>query len=713
MYLRHFGLEHSPFTRRPNPDVFFAQAGRKDILLDLRHDLQQGSAAMLLTGPEAFGKTVFCRLIRHRLDRSSYKVVYLENPVGSFDEILRQICLHLGMPLSADTEQDTAAVLRNLLEEQQAGEKRVLLLIDEAEKMFLAALERLFRLLNELNRKYGMQAVLVGQPALNISLEQLGGYCEDVRIASAYELAAFSAEETAAYLVYRLHAAGDDRGNDHPVFSGEAVQKIFRLSQGVPGVIDGIAEATLENAAAAGAGSALPVHVAVPADSVAVSTAFDDEKSGGKGKGLLLLLVLGLLALFFFGRPLFFSDKKEGSQETVQEPVAMVPENIEISLTVPEDEDVSLPFVEEKAASENPAEEPSVGKPSDPPKEAEEPALFPLPVPQRPDFKKKGTTPPVSEIAEKIDKVIEQVQQPEKTDKKTDPAVVAETAEESNTATAPALSSEELKRAVQAASSGGPESEVLATAKKLPVIKPTWIIELTPRMKKTRPPASENSSENSSENLSEDAGPEAEQEVKQEMQERQEVERQKKEAAAAPPKPKTLVPVASAKGVAASRVSVPRQPQIQPQSQPQIQPPVAAPVRKYEEIRAPQIDVTPAAPPSAPTETDRLFAGYLGAGKRWTKERYKNKFTVQLLVVSADDAVAKIKEMIVRDEYQEHQRKLYILRRDTLPPTLFVCYGVYSSMDEARNARNAMPLFLRKHHPYALSISDVLAKAGD
>ncbi|MCI5140349.1 MAG: hypothetical protein D3909_01115, partial [Candidatus Electrothrix sp. ATG1] len=81
--------------------------------------------------------------------------------------------------------------------------------------------------------------------------------------------------------------------------------------------------------------------------------------------------------------------------------------------------------------------------------------------------------------------------------------------------------------------------------------------------------------------------------------------------------------------------------------------------------------------------------------------------------LSAHDAAASIKKMIVREEYQEHRRKLHILRRDTVPPTLFVCYGVYSSMKEARDARNSMPLFLRKHHPYALSISDVLDKARD
>ncbi|MCI5123883.1 MAG: AAA family ATPase, partial [Candidatus Electrothrix sp. AR5] len=401
MYLRHFGLKFPPFTRQPNPDVFFAQAGRKNILKNLRQDLQQGNAAMLLTGPKASGKTFFCRLIRHRLNGSSCKVVYLENPVGSFDELLRQICLQVGMPSAVDTEQDMATVLQTLLRGRKEKGERVLLLIDEAEKMFLAALERLFRLLNELNEQYGTQVILAGQGALNISIEQLSGYCEDVRIASAYELENFSPEETGAYLAYRLRTAGGGKSGKGekrvkgPVFSRKVVQEIFRLGKGIPGVTDGIAEAALENAAAAGASSVLPVHVTVPDDPDASPVTFDDEESGGRHTGLLLLLALCLLIFFFFGRTTFFSDQEDAPQEAVHEFVGVVPENTELSLSLPDNEGAPLPFVEEDNGPDNPA-----GGPTDSPKDTEQSSLFSLPVPQRPDFKKKEGSVFVIDIAE-------------------------------------------------------------------------------------------------------------------------------------------------------------------------------------------------------------------------------------------------------------------------------------------------------------------------
>ncbi|MCI5121408.1 MAG: AAA family ATPase, partial [Candidatus Electrothrix sp. AUS4] len=296
MYLQYFGLERSPFTRKPGPDVFFAQAGRKDILKNLRDNLQQGETAMLLTGPQGAGKTIICRLIQHRLDGSSYKVISLEDPAGSFDDLLTKVCLKLGMPSDGDAEQDITSVLRRLIRQQNEQGRSVLLLIDEAEKMFLAALERLFRLLNELHETFGTQALLVGRPALSTSIEQLSGYCEDVRIGSAYSLADFSAEETSVYLNFRLSAAGDGRGAADSVFSEGAVQEIFRLGQGLPGLIDGIAESSLEKAAAAGEQTVLPAHVVAPDDTAPRPLAEDEEERKGHKGLLLFLLVLCLIA---------------------------------------------------------------------------------------------------------------------------------------------------------------------------------------------------------------------------------------------------------------------------------------------------------------------------------------------------------------------------------------------------------------------------------
>ena len=627
MYLQHFGLEFSPFTRPPNLGVFFTQAGRKNILQALYHNFEQNQSTMLLVGSKGAGKTVFCQLIRHRLNRATYRdtytVIYLNNPVGSFEELLRRICEQLGTPLAVDTEQDVATVLKTLLEEQKKQGRRILLLIDEAEKMFLAALERIFRLLNELHDIYQVQTVFTGRPALHVAIKQLSEYCEDIKIASTYTLESLSERETAAYLAYRLKAAGSTRGKSDPVFSEKAVQEIIRLGQAgtlleiLPGIIDEIAEVALKNAATVGADTVLQSHVALSQDPAVASgsgSGIDEPTTKKRRKGFLFLFFLIFLMFLFFIRPSFFANQKEAFLQIVQNFTT------ESFIREPEKDRASLPFVVEKI-------------------ETNGTLPTPLPVPQQPNFGKKQNDRGAKKVvnAVKIIKVIK---------------------------AAPTTK----KQATQSVSSSKMNRNPLKTAKKLPIIHSASIIELKPNMKKTRSPRFINSP--------------PEKEVEEETK------------TTAPPKQKILVPVASAQGIVI---------------RPAAQGVVVRPASQRVVVRPAVNAATNSA--SRTDKADTLFAQYLQAGSRWTNKTYKDKFTVQLLVLSSDDVMKKIKDMIVREEYQEYKNTLYILRRNTVPPTLFVCYGVYSSIDEAKNAKDAMPLFLRKHHPYALPITDVLAKA--
>jgi type II secretory pathway predicted ATPase ExeA/septal ring-binding cell division protein DamX len=672
MYLQHFGLEHPPFTRQPNPDVFFTQAGRKNILKALRHDLQQKNAAILLTGPQGSGKTILCRLIRHRLSGSSYKVIFLNNPVGSFETLVWQICEQLNMP-ATDAAQNITATLQTLLQEQKNQGRRVLLLIDEADKMFLAALERLFRLLNEVKTTYGMKVFLAGHPSLHASIEQLSGYCEGIKIGSTYELPSLSQEETAAYLAYRLRTAQRTTKKNTSVFSQKAVEEIAHLGTGIPGIIDGIAEASMKKAAASKADTVQLNHVTLPENPQTGPVSPEEGKDKKSSKSLLLFLLLLLLVFFFFVRPSFFSRQQKTNPDLPHTPVTLSPENTELEIavsTVPEEKETTLPFsIEEYSETKEEATASSLSQ------KEENNSLLSLPIPQRPDFKKKD---------EEKQEIKEELPQEDLTDE-LEPGSKA--TEEASGEKIPVISPkepEELKHVVQESSSSDNASGTLTTAKKLPILQPASFIELTPGMRKTRPPGYK----------------------KRLKSPPSEVKSNRTNTA--PPEQKTLVPVGSAQGVTPPAFPTTPLPSALPPSAGEK---AASPQKKA--LQLPEIKISPK-PYTAVTNTaDQLFARYLGAGRRWTMKEYGDKFTVQLLVLSSNDGVNNIKEIIVRDEYQNYKRKLHILRRETLPPTLFVCYGVYASLEEAQKAKNAMPLFLHKHHPYALSIADVLEKTRD
>lgn len=99
------------------------------------------------------------------------------------------------------------------------------------------------------------------------------------------------------------------------------------------------------------------------------------------------------------------------------------------------------------------------------------------------------------------------------------------------------------------------------------------------------------------------------------------------------------------------------------------------------------------------------------AGLNWLYGGAEDKFTVQLMVLTSDNAEGNLRKMLVEEGYRDIADELYILKKSDAETPLLVFYGEYSTMSEARNARNTLPQFLRKHHPYPISIKGAVEKA--
>jgi septal ring-binding cell division protein DamX len=80
-----------------------------------------------------------------------------------------------------------------------------------------------------------------------------------------------------------------------------------------------------------------------------------------------------------------------------------------------------------------------------------------------------------------------------------------------------------------------------------------------------------------------------------------------------------------------------------------------------------------------------------------------------MLLVS-NQAHASIAFTLTQDDFHQIREQLFLFRKKTNPPTIFMFHGLYDSMEAAREARNNMPVFLRRHHPYPLPVDDVLKK---
>ncbi|MBT8333160.1 MAG: hypothetical protein KJP19_01915, partial [Deltaproteobacteria bacterium] len=82
------------------------------------------------------------------------------------------------------------------------------------------------------------------------------------------------------------------------------------------------------------------------------------------------------------------------------------------------------------------------------------------------------------------------------------------------------------------------------------------------------------------------------------------------------------------------------------------------------------------------------------------------------MVLTSDEAEENLKNMLKEKNYLVASDQFFILRRVGTIPTVMVFYGEYPTLAAARNARNNLPVFLRKHHPYAISVKGAVAKTN-
>jgi len=119
---------------------------------------------------------------------------------------------------------------------------RVVLIIDEAQELSVEALEQVRLLTNlETNTQKLLQIILLGQPELRDELSKPELRQLAQRITARYHLTPLDRDEAEAYVRHRLAVAGSVTD----IFTPPALSEIYRLSGGVPRVINVIADRAL------------------------------------------------------------------------------------------------------------------------------------------------------------------------------------------------------------------------------------------------------------------------------------------------------------------------------------------------------------------------------------------------------------------------------------------------------------------------------------
>ncbi len=248
MYLRHFGLNEAPFRITPHTDFFFAGANRGATLEALLYAVAHDEGIVKVTGEVGSGKTMLCRVLMERLP-GEVETIYLANPSVPREEILIAIADELKLDPGSERSTRVLRSLQHALVRLYAEGRRVVVLIDEAHAMPRETLEEIRLLSNlEANRHKLLQLVLFGQPELDEQLNSSQLRQLKERITHSFRLAPMQRSDIAAYIEFRLRAAGYCGPNP---FADEAVRMIVEASHGLTRRINILADKSMLAAFAA------------------------------------------------------------------------------------------------------------------------------------------------------------------------------------------------------------------------------------------------------------------------------------------------------------------------------------------------------------------------------------------------------------------------------------------------------------------------------
>ena len=235
-----FGITGPVFAKPPK--LLYLDPAREKAIEQLR-DLVQRRGFSVLTAPPGCGKTVILHYLARELNDNHHKVIYLPFSFLEKGQMLSFLCDKMGLETKRGIAATIGAIQKYLHDIQPVNP---VIIIDEVERMDVETTHMIRLIANDRqDTRYHTTLILAGDDSfvdqklrlhINEPLRQ--------RITLYLKLQPLDRHHTQRYIEHCLKYFGSSE-----LFNAQAIQLIHEITNGVPRIINTLAEAAIDLAA--------------------------------------------------------------------------------------------------------------------------------------------------------------------------------------------------------------------------------------------------------------------------------------------------------------------------------------------------------------------------------------------------------------------------------------------------------------------------------
>ena len=252
-YETYYGLNEKPFSLSSDSRFFYQSRAHAPAYEDLLAGIRRRESLNVLTGDIGTGKTTLCRTVLQNLDRKTFSA-FVPDPFASRKDLLKVLLMDFGVVSVDDltsgrlkdaSRTELSYLLYEFLATLTPLQAFAVVIIDEAQNLSVPLLEEIRILSDSDGRERQLQVVLVGQLELRDKLKLPEMRQLDQRVSVHCMLSPLGPDVVAGFIEHRLHVAGGSA--DRIRFNADAVEAVYRISGGIPRLINRICDRALHH----------------------------------------------------------------------------------------------------------------------------------------------------------------------------------------------------------------------------------------------------------------------------------------------------------------------------------------------------------------------------------------------------------------------------------------------------------------------------------